>query len=58
MSLLPDRCCMCGGNIKDYHTTCHWKFSNEQRESKRDANDDYLTKCREFSKWYVVNYER
>jgi len=56
MSLLPERCVMCGGEIRDYHSTCHWRHSKEQREGKRDKNYDYLTECRDFSFWYKTEY--
>ena len=42
MNVLPDRCVMCGGEIRDYHSTCHWRHSKEQREGNRDKNYDYL----------------
>lgn len=47
---------MCGGEIRDYHSTCHWRHSKEQREGKRDKNYDYLAECRDFSFWYKTEY--
>lgn len=52
MNVLPDRCCICGSEIKDYHSTCHWKYDKEKR------GKNYLEDCRVFSKWYKREYVR
>lgn len=57
MSLLPDRCVVCGGVIKDYHSTCHWKYDKEKRDGERDSKMDYLTESRDFSFWYKTEYK-